>query len=91
MISQTIQIVFPILKNPKIEQHKNFIDFDNVQSQNKAKLKVDGFLKKIGKRWSVLCYTDQLLANQIAVKPVRISCHVIEIDTDHFASLLIQT
>ena len=27
--------------------------------------------------WSVSCYTDRLLANQIAGKPVRISCHVI--------------
>ena len=29
---------------------------------------------KSWKRWSVSCYTDRLLANQIAEKPVRISC-----------------
>ena len=29
------------------------------------------------KRWSVSCYTDRLSANQIAGKPVRISCHII--------------
>ena len=29
------------------------------------------------KRWSVSCYTDRLLANQIARKPVRISWHLI--------------
>ena len=34
------------------------------------------FLQKL-KKWSVSCYTDWLLANQIAGKPVCISCHVI--------------
>ena len=34
---------------------------------------------KSWKRWSVSCYTDQLLAKQIAGKPVRISCHMITI------------
>ena len=30
---------------------------------------------------SVSCYMDRLLANQIAEKPVRISCHEINTDT----------
>ena len=35
-------------------------------------LKMDDFLQKL-KRWSVSYYTDRLLTNQIAGKPVRIS------------------
>ena len=37
---------------------------------------MNDFLKKL-KRWSVFCYTDRLLANQIAGKPVRISCPIV--------------
>ena len=32
---------------------------------------------KSRKRWSLSCYTDRLLANQIARKPVRIRFHII--------------
>ena len=35
---------------------------------------MDNFLQN-RKRWSLSCYRDLLLANQIAGKPVRISCH----------------
>ena len=31
---------------------------------------------KSWKRWFVSCYTDRLLANQVAENPVRISCHI---------------
>ena len=41
--------------------------------------KLDDFLQK-WKRWSVLCYMDQLLANQIAGKPVHIICHIIIVE-----------
>ena len=34
------------------------------------------------KRWSVSCYTDRLLANQIARKPVRISLHIINVQNE---------
>ena len=37
---------------------------------------MDDCLQKL-KKWSVSCYTDRLLANQIAGKPVRITCHLI--------------
>ena len=71
-----LQIVCSISKCPKIEQDKNLSNFDKVRCQNNRNLKIYDFLQKL-KRWSVSCYTDQLSANQIAGKPVRISRHII--------------
>ena len=59
-----------------MQQDKNLSSFDELRCQNNGNLKIYDFLQKL-KRWSVSCYTDRLSANQIAGKPVRISCHVI--------------
>ena len=42
---------------------------------------MDNFLQRL-KRWSITCYTDRLLANQIAGKPVCIGCHIIKINIE---------
>ena len=76
----TFTIVCPISKCPKIQQDKNLSNFDKLRCQNNGNLKIYDFLQKL-KRWSVSCYTDRLSANQIAGKPVRISCYIIIIIT----------
>ena len=59
----------------KIRQVKNFIEFESFRCKNNGNLKNGRFSAKIEERGFVSFYTDRLLANQIARKPVRISCH----------------
>ena len=58
-----------------MRQDKNLFKFREFLMQEQLKLEKWTIFGKSCKRWSVSCYTDQLLANQIAGKPVRISCH----------------
>ena len=72
-----LTVVCPVLKCPKIRQDRSFIEIWNFPMPEQRKLEKWKIFCKSWKRWSVSCYTDRLLANQISGKPVRISCHLI--------------
>ena len=61
----------------KIRQDENFIEFREFRMPEQRKLEKWTVFCKSRKKWSAWCYTDRLLANQIAGKPIRISFHVI--------------
>ena len=58
----------------KVSENKTDKILSNFRRQNSVNLTSERFSAKVKKRWSVSCYTDWLLANQVAEKPVRISC-----------------